>query len=300
MANSIAYTESYLKLLDAIYKKGSASAILEAGAGKFRTDNINSKVVYLKTIAMDGLGSYSRATGYVGGDVDVSWTPYTFTVERGRKFNLDTMDAVEAQTTVLEIMAELMRTKIVPELDAYRFSKIKSLCGFDVSANLTYDTVIAAIKLAIRTLDDAEVPAESRVLFVSNEVYDLMGQSGEFMNVRTVDANNGVISTAITSFEGMPIIKVPNARFFSAYDFADGSTQGQEAGGFSAAAGSKALNFICADRNAITAIIKHQAPKLISPDNNADADGYVFGMRLYHDLWIPTNSLPGVYVHSKQ
>jgi hypothetical protein len=176
---------------------------------------------------------------------------------------------------------------------------LATLAGIDVSATLTYDTVMVAIKDGIKTLDDAEVNAENRILFVSPDVHQLMSESGEFMNVRTVDSVTGVINTQILNFEGMPIIKVPQNRFYTKFLFNDGTTGGQEAGGFVPAIDGKVINFIICDKNAPIDVIRYFNPKLIDPKFNATADSWKFGYRIQKELFLPTNKIPAVYVHAK-
>jgi hypothetical protein len=295
MANTIGYVSAYNNMLDAVYKKGAATAILETNPENIRQSEVNPKTIYIKRFSADGLGTYSRASGYVAGDNTVAWDAYVFAMERGRKYNLDALDAIEAYTQAAELMAEIMRVSVIPEIDAYRFSKIYTLCSHDVSADLTYDTAVSAIDTGIKTLDDAEVPAESRVMFVSNNMYQLMKQSGEWFNMRVASAPNAVLSRDIQSFDGMPLIRVPSARFRTAFTFNDGTTGGQTAGGF--ASGGTAINFMIADQRAITAALKHVKPKMIAPEMNADADGWIFAFRLFHDLFIPANKLSGIYLH---
>lgn len=207
------------------------------------------------------------------------------------------MDSNEAKLQVAEIMAEVMRTQIVPEIDAYRFEKMCTLASLDVSADLTYDTAITAIDTGVETLDDAEVPKEGRVLFVSNSMYTKMKQSGEFFNVRMGQANNGQLNREIVTFDGMPIIRVPEARFYNDFDFYDGAGD-EAAGGFATASGAKALNFMIVPISVIIAVVKHMQPKLIAPELNSDADGWIFAYRLYHDLFVPDNKVDGLYIHS--
>jgi hypothetical protein len=292
MANSIGYISTYMNLLDSVYKKNSATALLETNPLAVKFSSENAQIVYLKDITVEGLGTYSRSAGYVSGDADVAWTAYTMTQDRGKKFILDALDEKEALTTILEIASVFTREKVVPEIDAYRFEKICTLCGLDVSADLTYDTAISALDTGIAALDDAEVPAEGRVLMVSNAMYALLKQSGEFFNVRIASAVDGNLNREITTFDGMPLVRVPTGRFCNNFDFS-------ATNGFTKTTGSKNLNFVIADKNAVAAITKYVNPKIVAPENNIDADAYVFGFRIYHDLFIPTNKLPGVYIHAK-
>jgi hypothetical protein len=294
MANSITYAEKYLQKLDEIYKASAKTAILEAASDKYNFSQTDEKTIYLQNMTLQGLGNYSRSAGYDSGDATISWNPYTVAIDRSKKFNLDAMDAREAYVTIAKIGAEFERVHVAPELDAYRFEKICTLCGLDVSANLTDDTTLAAIDLGIKTLDDAEVPQEGRVLFISNTVYSYMKQSNEHFNVRISAApNNGVINRNVQMLDDMPIVRVPTARFHNNFDFTASG-----AGGFAPAGGSKAINFMIAYAPEIIAVKKHVAPKIIAPELNQTYDGYSYSYRILHDLFIPANKLSGVYIHT--
>jgi hypothetical protein len=294
MANNIAYAALYMQMLDSIMKKGLSTALLESGDSKYRFSAQDAKTIYLRKMALDGLGDYSRSAGYVDGDCDISWEAHTFAMDRARKFILDTMDAKEAYTQAAEVASEFYRTHVIPEIDAYRFEKLCTLCGLDVSANLTFDTAVDALDTAIQTLDDAETAQEGRVVFVSNEFYKLLKQSGEFYNVRISNGENSALNRNIELLDGMPLVRVPSARFYNNFDFAANA-----GGGFAPAAGSKAINFIVGNVNESVAVIKHMAPKLIDPQFNATADGWIMAMRIYHDLFVADNKVGSFYIHTK-
>lgn len=301
MPNSIAYAKAYKNMLDRVYKETAATSILETNPELVDFNTKNANEVLIQKLTVQGLGDYSRANGYVGGTSTLTWETHTFNMDRGRKYPLDTMDENEAMLQIGKIMAEVQRVRISPEVDAYRFERLCTLHGsLDVSADLTNDTVIPAIDTAIDTLDNYEVPKGDRIMFCSNTVHSLLKQSAD-INQRIITGNspvNGILNRNITMFDEMPLIRVPSARFKNNFDYYDGSTQGQEDGGFVAANGAKALNFIILSKAATIAIIKHQAPKLILPQNNADADGYLFAYRMYHDLFVPDNKVNGIYIHS--
>jgi hypothetical protein len=294
MANTVNYAVKYLEMLDRIYKANSVTSVLESAASQYKLSGENEKTIYLRKMALQGLGSYSRSSGYDPGDATITWEAHTFSQDRSKKFNLDAMDSKEAYTAIAELGAEFERAHVVPEIDAYRFEKICNLCNLDVSEDLTVDNVINAIDTAIQTLDDAEVPQEGRILFVSNTVNTLMKQSGTFFNMRITNNAEPNINRTITKFDDMPLVKVPSARFYNNFDF---GTSG--AGGFTPNSGAKQLNFMITYAPEIIAVVKHAAPKIIMPQNNQDYDGYQYSYRIYHDLFIPENKVNGVYVHSQ-
>lgn len=299
---SIGYASAYLNMLDGIYKDGAKTAILEANSANWRSnESIGAKSIYVKTITADGLGNYNRSSGYVDGDVNLVWEAKTFSCDRGRRYKLDTMDALEAKTQAGELAAEIQRTQINPEIDCYRIEKMYDAAlansGY-TEATLTEDTVVNAIDTAIATLDDAEVPQEDRILFVSNTCHNLMKSSGEFFNARLSNVDSSVLNRNIKAFDNMPLIKMPKARFNTNYTLNDGTTGLQTAGGMVAT--GKEINFMIVSLSAIIAIIKHVSPKLIAPEINGFNDGWLYAHRVYHDLFVLDNKVDGIYAHTKE
>jgi hypothetical protein len=294
MPNSYSFPVAYQNMLDRIYKAEAVTSDLNLADGKYKFSATDAKTVYIKKLALQGLGNYTRDTGYDSGVMTVTWESHTMGQDRSKKFILDTMDSKEAYITIGEVASEFMRLHVIPEIDAYRIGKICSLCNTDTTGTLTYDTVIKAIRTGVKTLNDNDVPREGRILYVSSEVYQLMQESGEFFKSINVQNNNGVIDTQITSFDGMLIKEVPTSRFYTIFDFA---TSG--AGGFTVNGLGKAINFMIVYKPEIGAVVKHTAPKLVTPELNQSADGWIYGFRMYHDLFIVENKLNGVYIHSK-
>lgn len=84
----------------------------------------------------------------------------------------------------------------------------------------------------------------------------------------------------------------------TAYVFADGKTSGQEQGGFKADEAAKGINWIIMAKNAPLAISKTDKVRIFTPDINQKADAWKLDYRKFHDLWIPTNKLAGVWVNT--
>ena len=80
----------------------------------------------------------------------------------------------------------------------------------------------------------------------------------------------------------------------TAYVFNDGTT----AGGFVADAAAKAINWIISVRRCPIAVSKTDKVRIFTPDTNQKADAWKLDYRKYHDLWVPTNKLNGVWVNT--
>lgn len=102
--------------------------------------------VKLPSILMDGLGDYDRTTGFVDGDVTLTWQTHTLTQDRGRTFSLDAMDVDETNfvATAGVVMGEFQRTMVIPEIDAYRYSKLATLA---IAASQSRAKAITAVNI---------------------------------------------------------------------------------------------------------------------------------------------------------
>lgn len=290
MANSISYYSKYMEMLDRVNKANSVFSDLELSGDSVKFSNENARTVYIRKMTLEGLGDYNRATGYDNGDITVEFEAHTMSKDRSKKFNLDTLDSKESMTMMAEVGAEFERVHVAPELDAYRVHKIVSLAGIDATADLTYDTVISAIRTGIQTLNESEVPKENRMLYVSPEIMQTMEDSGEFYKSVNINNNNGIINTEIKGLNGMTVREVPKARFYQEYTFGTG---------FTPAVGAEVLNFMIVHRPSVLAVKKYNEIKMILNQNNADYSGTLFLYRLYHDLFIPDNKVGNIYIHKK-
>ena len=288
MANSIALSKIYTNLLDEVYKNSALTAVLESDASLARA-GANANEIVIPKLSMSGLADYKRNSGYVNGDVTLNWETVQFNYERGRMFQVDDMDNEETQNIAFGRLAgEFIRTKVVPELDAFRFAKYAAVTGAGTATGTlaTGADVIAALRTATSTMDEAEVPMEDRHLFITPTLLGL---------VEDLDTSKSkeVLSRFAT------ITKVPQTRFYSAIKLNDGTSSGEEAGGYVKASGAVDLNFEISHKPATLQFTKHAVPKIISPEQNQDADAWKYGYRNYGLCDTYENKAAGIYVHKK-
>jgi len=295
MANSFQLAQTFLPLLDEVYKANSRTAILDST----KVEIVNGNTIKVFKTDMDGLGNYNRNTGFVDGSVTGTWETLTLGKDRGRSFTVDRMDNEETIGMAFGTLAsEFIRTKVTPEIDAYTFAKIAGTTGIDTAtaADITIGTtdVPGLIDEAERSMNENEVPVDGRMLFISESAY-----AGLRSKVtRTVMNGDGGINKEIESYDGMRIIRVPQSRFYTAITLKDGSSSGQTAGGYTGTAttGYK-INFMIIHPSAITKVVKHVLPRIFSPDEYQKADAWKFDYRVYHDTFVYDNKVKGIYLH---
>ncbi len=296
MANAITTITKYLPLLDQVYAVASVSAILDTPNALVR-ETADAKTVLIAQTSMSGLGDYSRADGFVSGDLTLTWKPYTFEYDRGRTFQIDAMDDMETMGLAFGSLAgEFVRVKVTPEIDAIRFAKYATNAGTTVAATLTNKTAVSAIATAEVDMEEKEVALNNCVLFMTPTVYGYVKDDTEHFQRTLVPSENP--NRNFGSFDEMPIAKVPQSRFYTAVDTLSGK-DGEAAGGFVKAEGAKDINFMIIDRASVIQLIKHGKIRVFDPDTNQSADAYKVDYRIYHDAWVLDNKKNGIYCHTK-
>lgn len=295
--NTFTYAESFLPILDEIYKMGSKTAVLDTANERVRF--IGADTVNLYTTSMDGLGDYSRNAGFVTGSVTGSWEPYKLTQDRGRSFMVDAMDNDETMGMAFgTLTGEFIRTQVTPEIDSYRFSKYAGTSGISTAtpADITVGTtdVPGLIQTAETVMGDDEVPEEGRILFISETAYAALKDK---LTRMVMNGERG-IETAVDYYDGMRVIKIPKGRFNTAIILNDGTSAGETAGGYTVPSGtSYPINFMIIHPSAVLQVTKHVVPRIFSPQVNQSADAWKFDYRIYHDCFVEANKVAGIYLH---
>ena len=298
MANAIETISKYIPLLDQVYAVASCSAILDTSSALVR-ETADAKTVLIAETSMSGLGDYSRADGFVSGDLTLTWKPYTFEYDRGRTFQIDAMDDAETMGMAFGSLAsEFVRVKVTPEIDAVRFAKYATAAitaGNTANATLSKTTTVPALAAAEVAMEEKEVSLLNCVVFMTPTVYGYVQNDTEHFQRTLVPSENP--NRNFGSFDNMPVVKVPQTRFYTAVTLADGKTNA--AGGYSKADGAKDINFMIIDRAAVIQLIKHGKIRVFTPDVNQSADAYKVDYRIYHDAWVMANKVNGLYCHTK-
>ena len=250
---------------------------------------MNANEIVIPKIEMDGLADYSRNGGYVQGNEKITHETVKFNYDRGRKFSVDAMDNEETAGVAFgKLASEFIRTKAVPEMDAVRFAAYSAISGIgSVTETLNaVDDFMTSVRAGVNVLDEAEVPADGRYLFVTPTIYN-----------GVLNLNTYISKAVLESFAG--IIKVPQSRFYTAVDLLDGTSSGEEAGGFKKASGAADINYMIIHKPAVIQFGKHTVNKIIPPENNPDADAYLFAYRAYGLTDAYENKAAGIYCSHK-
>ncbi len=288
MANLIELAKSYVPLLDEVYKNASLTSILD-GAPELVQQGANANELIVPMMDMDGLANYDRKSSkYVDGDVTLTNQTVICNYDRGRRFTVDSQDNAETAGIAFgRLSGEFIRTKVVPELDAFRLSSYASVDGISTASGslTTGDAIIKALRTATAEMDDNEVPAEERILYIRNDLFGIIDDMDTTKSRKVLE-------------RFAEIKKTPSSRFVTKLVLKDGKTEGQEKGGFEKAEDALDINFEIIHKPAVIQYTKHQAPKIIPPELNQDGDGWIYGYRMTGIAKTFQNKVAGIYCHT--
>lgn len=282
MANTIALRKAYSTLLDEAYKLASITAVLD-GPNELVREGANANEILIPKMTMNGLANYNKQTGYVAGDVTLEYETKKCDYDRGRMFTVDAMDNIESAGVAFgRLSGEFLRTQVVPELDTWRLAKY---AGYAPSGNSVAAAIadgkagIAAIRAGKTAIKNVEAKTETCYLFISTTLKGMIEDLDTTASKKVMEGWAG-------------IQEVPSSRFFDKVTLTAAG-----AGGYTTT-GGKTIDFLIVDKNAVIQNQKHTVSKIITPEQNQDADAWKFGYRTVGIAEAKDNKKVAIYVHT--
>lgn len=272
--------------------------------------------VKIPKLDMDGLGDYND--GFAEGSVKFEYETKTMTMDRGRKFILPETSVDESGfvLTASSLMGEFQRTKVIPEIDAYRYSTIASGAITRNKASGGYTPtdkdILQKLYYDIAKVQDVIGENEPLVITISTMVAAILDMSASISKkLDVVDFAQGGVTLKVSALNGQhPLIRVGSSRMKTAYVFYDGKTASdgaesnptpdQKKGGFAPAVGAKDINWIICPRSMPKAVSKTDAMRIFDPQTYQPSRSWAMDYRKFHDLWILDNAWGSAFVNVQQ
>lgn len=290
MANNIEAVTLFQQACDQQMIEGATSGWMEANAGQVKYSG--GREIKIPTLSTDGLGDYDKNSGYPRGKVSLTYQTKTMSMDRGVGFLLDRIDVDESGfiASASATMSTFQSEKVVPEVDAYRYStlyKLISGAGNSKAYNPSPSTILSTLKNDITAIEDV-CGAADLVIIMPYTVADILDSTDKLQRQINVGSfRQGSVDISVKTLNGHPIIRVPSARMFTNYDFMSGET----AFGFKKAADAKQINWIVCPRTAPIAVSKTDGIKIFDPTTTQGADAWTIEYRKFHDIWVKDNQL---------
>lgn len=298
--NSMEFCEKLTGELDRLFVQGPVTGFLTDNV--LRQKFVGAKTVLLPEMELSGLGDYDRDTGFIKGTITVQNQPYTLKMDRARSFQLDREDEDETGIANLagQVLGEFVRTKVVPEVDAYCLSKLAGLAATrSHTVNGDPDTDILKMFLDACAAVQTQVGYdEELVCFVNPTVWTAIQNTPELSRMLSVSKfKKGDLHTEVRSINGIAILPVADSRMKTAFDFNDGASDGQQAGGFTPSASAQNVGLLLMPKSAASLVKKTEQVRTFSPEQNQAADAYKFDYRTYYDLIVKNSGADAVYAY---
>ena len=290
--NSLEFAQKFTGELDKKFVQKSVT-------GFFTDNNLRVKFVGAKTVLIPdanfvGLANYDRVDGFASGAVTVQNESYTMKMDRARSMQIDREDMDETGVSNLAgtLMGEYIRTKVVPECDAYVLSKLGTLAkdrGNLIQGEITKP--IAAFNKLITSVRDNVGYDEELVAFVTSNIYAQIMNSAELQRQIVVsDFKQGEINLQVKSLNGIALIPVVPERMKTSYVFNTGSV-----GGFVPNGTANEIYMMVLPKRAAHLVKKSEKIRVFTPEQNLNADAYKFDYRIYYDVFVKKSGLDSVW-----
>ncbi|MBR4036560.1 MAG: hypothetical protein IKJ05_07515 [Oscillospiraceae bacterium] len=246
-------------------------------AGKLCNDYdfSGAKTVRILTPITVAMNTYKRTgSNRYGTPAEMQDIVQDMTLTQDRSFALTIDKGNDADQNFTKNAGKMLMLQIteraVPEFDTYVLNKLATKAGFVVGnpEPLTKDNVCDRISEATAKLDDKEVPAYDRMLFVSTDTYRLLKHSDEFMAVQEL-GRDALTKGVVGQYDNMEVIKVPAPRW------------------------PANVNFMVVHKNSATAPVKISETKLHK--DPPGISGHLLEGREYYDCFIFGQRAYGVY-----
>lgn len=270
--NQINQFNNYTDLLAEVYMINAKTAVLENDTTLVK-QGANEDEICIPKIEMSGLADYDSNTGYIQGGVSIQWQTVNFNYSRKWKLSINSMDNEETLgLTFAELIAELLRTKVIPEQDAFRFARYANLAEIKITGNIsTGAEVLEALQTAIIKMNNAEIPSKNRHLFIRSDL---------LVEAQNVDTTKS--SAILGKFDS--ITEVPKTIFYTAIDLLDGKISGKEKRGFKKSSDGKDINFLIVEKSSVMQFTKYKLNKATSSKDNPDNWTFNFNEYVFIDV----------------
>ena len=296
------YAEQFAQVLDEKYSTElTCYDLYQSNPG---VQFINAQTIKLPVVTTSGYKDHTRTQGFNAGTLGNTWEPKKLEHDRDIEFFIDPMDIDETNLalSVANITATFESEQAIPERDSYTYSKLfaaaqalqtqSAFNGTLDTTALTAANVLAKFDAYMEAMDEAGVPEEGRILYVTPAVNTLI-KNAQGIN-REISVGGGAlgINRLVHSLDDVQLKRVPSARLKTAYDFTDGCVP---LAATSTVAGAGQIHMLLVHPTCVVARNKHDYIKLFEPGSDSrTGDGYIYQNRAFWDAFLLNQKTEGI------
>lgn len=231
MAAALNYATEYSRALSQAYPY-----VLNFGA-LYNTPNnnvyrwINAKTIEIPSISTTGRVDSDRDTiATAQRNYDNAWETKTLKNQRKWSTLVHPMDIDQTNlvTTISNITRVFNEEQKFPEMDAYLVSKVyqdwAALGKVADTTDVTTQNALAIFDKLMLNMDNARVPVNGRILYVTNEVKYILKEAEKISRSIDVTDNNNTINRIVDRLDEVEVIGVAAPLMKTKYNFDQGWT----------------------------------------------------------------------------
>ncbi len=234
------------------------------------------RTVKISTPVTVPLVDYKRTgTNRYGEPQEMQDTVQELTMSQDKSFSLTVDKGNNADQNGIKsagrMLALEIKEQVIPMKDKYTFQRLSQLAGTIVGNDTapTKSTICDRISDGTEALDNQEVPADGRTLYLPASTYKLLKHSDEFLGVEAL-AGKALAKGQVGEYDNMAVIKVPASRW------------------------PEHVNFMIVHRSSATAPSKINDTKL--HQDPPGLSGHLMEGRFYYDCFVIGARAGGIYV----
>lgn len=255
---------------------------------------VNAKTIEIPSISTTGRVDADRDTvAFAQRNYDNAWETKTLTNQRKWSTLVHPMDIDQTNmvTTIANITQVFNEEQKFPEMDAYTISKIyydwtTSIIGDSAhgsytgktadSTDITLDNVLWVFDKLMLKMDNAMVPPNGRILYVTNEVNYILKMAEKISRSMDITTGPNAIDRRVNRLDQVQVVPVPATLMKTKYTFTNGYAVHQDA---------KQINMMLIHPLAVITPVSYTFARLDAP--NALSEGkYVYYEESFEDVFI--------------
>lgn len=290
MANALNYAKEYSRALSQMFPYQLNFGALYATPNNNRYRWINAKTIEIPSISTTGRVNANRDTvAFAQRNYENAWETKTLSNQRKWSTLVHPMDIDQTNmvTTIANITQVFNEEQKFPEMDAYTISKIyydwTHTQGPEAQSNHVADTTVLTVQNVLQVfdqlmlnMDNARVPANGRILYVTHEVNQLIKNADKISRQLDVTSGPNAIDRRVNRLDQVQIIGVPSTLMKTLYNFSTG---------YAPATGAGQINMFLVHPVAVITPVSYTFSRLDNPSALSEGK-YTYYEESFEDVFI--------------
>lgn len=303
-AQNLNYATSYQKALEQAYPYVLYFGKLYSTPNNGRFKWVNSKTIEIPSISTTGRTNADRdSIGTAQRNYNNSWETKTLTNQRkwSTLVHPKDIDQTNMAASISNITKVFNEEHKFPEMDAYTVSKIYADWSTDVAATTgheayvgrdadtttpTADNILDLFDNMVLAMNNARVPVTGRVLYVTNEVKNILKNAAKLYRTWDVQSSADGLNRDVESLDGVEIIPVPKELMKTKYDFSD-------VNGWAVASDAAQINMMMIRPESVITPVSYTFSKLDAPSALSEGKYYYYE-ESFEDVFILNKKADGI------